>query len=189
MKLIVGLGNPGKQYEKTRHNVGFEVLDLLAKSQQVTFKLDKQFKGEVTSFQLDNEKVVLLKPATYMNLSGESLIQVKQFYKVELEDLLVIYDDIALDLGRLRLRMDGSSGGHNGVKDIIKHLGSQNFKRIRIGISGTDKSLCTHVLGKFSKPEIPVMQISYQYAKEAILAFIENKPFSNIMTQFNTPAK
>ncbi|MDY0210298.1 MAG: aminoacyl-tRNA hydrolase [Acholeplasma sp.] len=188
MKLIIGLGNPGKQYEKTRHNVGFEVIDLLAKHLNVTFKLDKAFKGEIASTQYGLEKIILLKPSTFMNLSGESAILVKQFYKIELEDIMVVYDDIALDLGKLRLRMQGSSGGHNGIKDLVKHFGSQSFKRIRIGISGTDKALCAHVLGKFSKAEQTEMSISYQYAKDALIEFIEQKPFVDIMTKYNTPA-
>jgi len=188
MKLVVGLGNPGKQYQHTRHNVGFEVLDLLAHHYQVQFKLDKQFKGEVATTQVGLEKVIFLKPATFMNLSGESVIQVKTFYKVELEDIIVVYDDIALDLGRLRLRLSGSAGGHNGMKDIIKHLSSSEFKRIRVGISGTDKALCAHVLGKFSKAETTEMKIAYQYAKDAVIDFISNQPYSNIMTKYNTPA-
>ncbi len=188
MKLIIGLGNPGKEYEKTRHNVGFEVLDVLANALNVSFKLEKSFKGEVAMTNYGSEKVILLKPSTFMNLSGESAILVKQFYKVELDDIIVVYDDIALDLGKLRLRMQGSSGGHNGIKDLIKHFNTQEFKRIRIGISSSDKALRNHVLGKFSKDEQTEMSISYQYAKDALIDFIKQVPFVDIMTKYNTPA-
>lgn len=188
MKLIVGLGNPGKTYQHTRHNVGFEVLDLLAKHYSTTFKLDKAFKGEIAFAQVGSDKIILLKPSTFMNLSGESLILVKNFYKIELEDLLVIYDDVALELGRLRLRFEGSAGGHNGMKDIIKHLGTSSIKRVRVGIAGSDKSLTTHVLGKFSKSESIEVKIAFEYSKDAAIDFIENMAFANIMTKYNTPA-
>lgn len=187
MKLIVGLGNPGKEYEHTRHNVGFEVLDLLSSSLHAPFKLDKAFKGYISTVSVGTEKVILLKPTTFMNLSGESVIAVTQFYKVPLEDILVVYDDIALDVARLRLRESGSAGGHNGVKSLIAHLGTQAFKRIRIGISGTDKSLHSHVLGKFSKEELPLMQISYRHAADAVKDFIQGVKFVDIMTKYNTP--
>lgn len=187
MKLIVGLGNPGKEYEHTRHNVGFEVLDLLSKELGTTFKLDKAFKGFIATCTVGVEKVILLKPTTFMNLSGESVIAVVNFYKVPIEDILVIYDDIALDVARLRLRESGSAGGHNGVKSLIAHLGTQTFKRIRVGISGTDKSLCSHVLGKFSKDETPIMQISYHHASDAAKDFIHGHKFVDIMTKYNTP--
>jgi len=187
MKLIVGLGNPGKAYEHTRHNVGFEVLDLLSKELGAPFKLDKAFKGYIASTNVLEEKVILLKPTTFMNLSGEAVIAVVNFYKVPMEDILIIYDDIALDIARLRLRESGSAGGHNGVKSLIAHLGTQTFKRIRVGISGTDKSLCSHVLGKFSKDEKIPMQISYHHASDAAVAFIKGVNFVDIMTKYNTP--
>lgn len=187
MKLIVGLGNPGKEYLHTRHNVGFEVLDLLSKDLNADFKLDKAFKGYIGSINIGEEKVILLKPTTFMNLSGESVISVVNFYKVPLEDILIIYDDIALDLGRLRLRESGSAGGHNGVKSLIAHLNTQNFKRIRVGISGTDKSLCSHVLGKFSKDETPIIKISYHHASDAAKDFIKGVKFVDTMTKYNTP--
>ena len=187
MKLIVGLGNPGKEYVHTRHNVGFEVLDLLSESLSAPFKLDKAFKGFIATTTVGLEKVILLKPTTFMNLSGESVIAVSQFYKVPLEDILVIYDDIALDVARLRLRETGSAGGHNGVKSLIAHLGTQAFKRIRVGISGTDKSLHSHVLGKFTKDEMPLLQISYRHAADAAKDFIQGAKFVDIMTKYNTP--
>jgi PTH1 family peptidyl-tRNA hydrolase len=187
MKLIVGLGNPGREYEHTRHNVGFEVLDVLAKELNAAFKLDKAFKGYISTVNVGEEKVILLKPTTFMNLSGESVIAVVNFYKVNIEDILIIYDDVALDLARLRLRESGSAGGHNGVKSLIAHLGTQAFKRVRVGISGTDKSLCSHVLGKFNKDEKPLMQISYHHASDAAKDFIKGLKFVDIMTKYNTP--
>ena len=134
MKLIVGLGNPGKQYENTRHNVGFEVIDVMCQRHGITLKLDKNFDGYIGSYQNDNEKILVLKPTTFMNLSGQSVIKVASYFKVPIDDIIVIVDDINLDLGVLRLREKGSAGGHNGLKSIISHLGTNEFKRLRVGI-------------------------------------------------------
>lgn len=188
MKLIVGLGNPGKDYDKTRHNVGFEVLDLLAKEKNVTFKLDKNFDGLITTYQEGLEKVILLKPTTYMNLSGQSVIKVKNYYKVDLNDILIVVDDINIDLAALRLREKGSAGGHNGLKSLISHLQSNEFKRIRVGIKFEKGDLINHVLGKFSKKELEVLEPAFELAKDACVSFSKSTPFSNIMTRYNTPA-
>ena len=133
MKLIVGLGNPGKEYDKTRHNVGFMVMDRLADVLNVSIDM-KKFKGEYAKLKYQGEDVILLKPMTYMNNSGESVIQVMNYFKIDVDDLLVIYDDMDMPVGKLRLRKTGSAGGHNGIKNIIAHLNSQDFKRIRVGI-------------------------------------------------------
>lgn len=188
MKLIVGLGNPGKDYEKTRHNVGFEVLDILAKEKNATFKLDKNFDGLIATYQEGLEKVILLKPTTYMNLSGQSIIKVKNYYKVDLNDIIVVVDDINIELAALRLREKGSAGGHNGLKSIIAHLQSTEYKRIRVGIKFEKGDLINHVLGKFSKKELEVLEPAFHHAKDACVEFTLNKPFSNIMTKYNTPA-
>ena len=137
MKLIVGLGNPGKEYENTRHNCGFMAIDYLAQDLGVTINQAK-FKGLYAKIKVEGEDVILLKPQTYMNLSGESVSEVMKFFKIDKEDVLVIYDDLDLPVGKIRIRANGSAGGHNGIKSLIAHLNGQDFKRIRIGI---DQSL------------------------------------------------
>ena len=155
MKLFIGLGNPGRKYAGTRHNVGFMVIDELAKKWDVTLIEDKKFKGEIGSAHVGGEKVILLKPTTYMNLSGESVQAVMDFYNLENEDIIVIYDDLDMETGKLRGREKGSAGGHNGIKSMILHLAGQEFKRFKIGI---DKSpygkTSDHVLGQFSVAEM-----------------------------------
>ena len=153
MKLIVGLGNPGKDYEKTRHNAGFMCIDEVAKKLNMSFDT-KKFKALIAMGFVGGEKVILMKPQTYMNLSGEAVGECARFYNVDLEDILVISDDLDLPIGKIRLRAKGSSGGQNGLKNIIAHLGSQEFKRIRIGI-GNNKNYDTkdYVLGKISKDD------------------------------------
>jgi PTH1 family peptidyl-tRNA hydrolase len=154
MFVIVGLGNPGKQYEHTRHNVGFDVIDILAKEYgaSVTKMKHKALIGEC---RVGSEKVLLVKPQTYMNLSGETLIDIYQYYKVELEDIIVVYDDIDLDVGKIRIRKKGSAGSHNGMKSIIKCLGSGDFPRVRVGVSKPEAGadLANFVLSRFRKEE------------------------------------
>ena len=134
MKLIVGLGNPGKQYDKTRHNIGFDVIEKIA--EKLNIKLDQaKFKGIYGIGHVEGEKVYLLKPLTYMNLSGESICALMDYFQIDIEDLLVIYDDLDLPVGRIRLRQRGSAGGHNGIKSTIAHVGTQEFNRIRVGIN------------------------------------------------------
>ena len=153
MKLIVGLGNPGREYEGTRHNCGFMVIDKLAEKLNVSVDQNK-FKGLYVKFKYHGEDVILLKPQTYMNLSGESVSTLMQFFKIEIEDLLVIYDDLDMPVGKLRLRKTGSAGGHNGIKNIIAHLNSQDFKRIRVGIDRHKyMKVVDYVLSRFTKEE------------------------------------
>ena len=155
-ELIVGLGNPEPKYDKTRHNIGFAAVDELAKIWQMPLKENKRFQGffaeGVTS---GGRKIRLLKPLTYMNRSGQSVRAVTDWYKIPTQSILVIYDDMDLPVGRLRMRMSGSAGGHNGMKSIIAHLGGKNFPRLRIGIGKSDgkKGTISHVLGKFSLEE------------------------------------
>lgn len=153
MKLIVGLGNPGKEYENTRHNIGFAVVDYMAKKYNVEINRVK-FKGVYGETNICGEKVIILKPTTYMNLSGESINEVIKFYKLEKEDIIVIYDDISLPVGRLRIRDKGSAGGHNGIKSIIQNLGTDVFPRVKVGVGQPMHDLVAHVLGKFSKDDI-----------------------------------
>ena len=152
MYLIVGLGNPGSEYKGTRHNIGFDVIDYLAEKNNININ-KKKFKAEYGEGNIAGEKVILLKPTTYMNLSGESIREVINFYKISGEQIIVIYDDISLEIGRLRIRGKGSAGGHNGIKSIIANLSSDVFSRIKVGVGQPKGDLVSHVLGKFSKEE------------------------------------
>lgn len=184
MKLIIGLGNPGKEYEQTRHNCGFMVIDRLCKKLQVTIDQSK-FKGLYTKFKYQGEDVILLKPQTYMNLSGESVQEIMRFFKIDIEDILVIYDDLDMPVGKLRLRQSGSAGGHNGIKNIIKHVGSQNFNRIRIGIDRHPyMDVVNYVTSKFTKEQMPLIDEGIEKASEAVLLYLQ-KGFVASMNQFN----
>ena len=178
-QLIVGLGNPGTKYAQTRHNVGFDLLDILAKRWQISLsdspgerlRQRKQFQGIYgEGFGSHNAKVRLLKPQTFMNLSGQSVMATIDWFKLPPESVLVVYDDLDLPLGKIRLRMSGSAGGHNGMKSIISHLGTQNFPRVRIGIgkSAGEKDTISHVLGKFSAVETPIVSEVIYLVNDAI---------------------
>ena len=159
-QLIVGLGNPGNKYAQTRHNVGFDLLDSLAKRWQIGFSDRKQFQGIYgEGFGSNSAKIRLLKPQTFMNLSGQSVRAAIDWFKLPPESVLVVYDDLDLPLGKIRLRLSGSAGGHNGMKSIISHLGTQDFPRVRIGIGKSfgEKDTISHVLGKFSTVETPIV--------------------------------
>ena len=181
-RLIVGLGNPGKKYDKTRHNIGFDAVDCLAKRWQISLAENRRFNGNFgEGFAYPGKKVALLKPLTYMNRSGQSIRAALDWFKLEASDVLVIYDDMALPLGRLRIRQAGSAGGHNGVKSAIAHLGSQDFPRLRIGIgeprhpeSDTDRKVVSHVLGKFSGDENKVMMDILQWVSDAVDLSVRN---------------
>lgn len=170
-QLIVGLGNPGAKYAQTRHNVGFDLLDILAKRWQISLSDRKQFQGIYgEGFGSNNAKTRLLKPQTFMNLSGQSVRATLDWFKLPPESVLVVYDDLDLPLGKIRLRMSGSAGGHNGMKSIISHLGTQNFPRVRIGIgkSAGEKDTISHVLGKFSVVETPIVSEVIYLVNDAI---------------------
>jgi PTH1 family peptidyl-tRNA hydrolase len=152
MFLIVGLGNPGKQYENTRHNVGFDAIDIISKEYNIPVNREK-FKGIYGEGSISGERVILLKPKTFMNLSGESIREIVNFYKIDVRNIIVIYDDISLETGRLRIRPQGSSGGHNGIKSIISNLATDEFPRIKIGVGNPQFDLIPHVLGRFSKED------------------------------------
>lgn len=171
IKLIVGLGNPGNKYDKTRHNIGFEVIDHLAATWQLDWQKNNRFKGNYCEGAVPRMgKLRLLKPTTYMNNSGQAVRAVCDWYKFSPESVLIIYDDLDLPVGRLRLRLSGSAGGHNGMKSIISHLGTQNFPRLRIGIQKSENSKDTinHVLGKFSPDEQPYIKDVLKIAPEVI---------------------
>ena len=176
-KLIVGLGNPDDKYEKTRHNIGFDVVDALAKSWQFSWQKNKRFHGMVAQGRSpQNHQILLLKPLTYMNRSGQSVKAVLDWYKLLPDSVLVVYDDLDLPLGRARLRLSGSAGGHNGMKSIISHLGSQQYPRLRLGIGRAHQSgnAASHVLGRFSKEERLVVANVIGMAAEMIEKSLDN---------------
>lgn len=183
MFLIVGLGNPGSEYEDTRHNIGFKVVDNIAKEYNIEINRQK-FKGMCGEGFINGEKVILLKPTTYMNLSGESIREVVDFYKLSNEDVLVIYDDISLDVGRLRIRDKGSAGGHNGIKSIIAHLGTDVFPRIKVGVGQPNVDLVHYVLGKFSKEEMEILRESIDASTKAAAEMLKSD-VKTAMNKFN----
>ena len=163
MHLVVGLGNPGKEYENTRHNVGFKVIDYL--SQKFNFDMSRErFKGMFGESIIKGEKVLFLKPLTYMNLSGESVIEAVNFYKIPVENVIIIYDDMAIETGKLRLRPSGSDGGHNGMKSLINHLGTKEFKRIRVGIGKEEETLIEKSVAEAGDAAISIIEIGIQNA-------------------------
>ena len=185
MKLIVGLGNPGKQYENTRHNIGFMALDKYASENNLSFKIESRFEGLITQTTYQGEKVILFKPVTYMNLSGRAIYKVVNYYKIDIDDILIIHDDLDLPTGKMRLREKGSSGGHNGLKSIIENLNTNEFKRVKIGISKDSRDIIDYVLSKFSKAEMELLDESLNKMDNLIKSFIEEPEFKNVMTKFN----
>lgn len=184
MKLIVGLGNPGKEYEQTRHNAGFMVLDEIAKRLSLTFSNSK-LKGLLAKTTVGNEVVYFLKPMTYMNLSGEAVRSVMDFYQIPLENILVIYDDKDTEVGKLRLRYQGSAGGQNGMKNIINHVHSQNFNRIRVGIgTNNGENMANFVLGKMDKKTKEEFDKAIELAADAALESLTHN-FEDVMNKYN----
>ena len=185
MYIIAGLGNPTREYEKTRHNVGFEVIDELADRLNTSVE-EKKFKGYYGKAMIGGEKVILLKPQTFMNLSGESVRAAADFYKVDPDHIIVIYDDVSLDVGQLRIRTKGSAGGHNGIKNIIAHLGTQEFPRVKVGVGNKPPriDLADYVLGRFSKEDRGVMEEAFKEAAEAVEVMIREGA-GTAMNRFN----
>ncbi len=183
MILIVGLGNPGKQYEQTRHNIGFDVIDYMANKYNIDVNREK-FKGICGEGFIENKKVILLKPLTYMNLSGESIRELASFYKLEDDEIIVVYDDISLDIGRLRIREKGSAGGHNGIKSIIQNLGGDKFPRVKVGVGQPKDNLVNHVLGKFSKEDREHIEKVIPVVSDAIVEIVKNDAKES-MNKFN----
>ena len=181
MKLIVGLGNPGKEYQNTRHNIGFMTLDHFANTDNWKIK----FSSLYTETIVNGEKILLIKPQTYMNLSGNALIEFVNFYKINLEDILVIHDDLDLPVGTYRLKINSSAGGHNGIKSIIERLGNNNFARLKIGISNNkDIDTKDYVLGKFTKEELEIFEKLYPTFDDIIVSFI-TKGLDATMNKYN----
>jgi PTH1 family peptidyl-tRNA hydrolase len=185
-KLVVGLGNPGSKYEGTRHNIGFEVIDRLARGGSgVAFS--RKFDGLLAEADIDFRRVLLLKPATFMNLSGRCVRQAMQFYKLELADLLVICDDLNLPLGKLRIRPGGTDGGQKGLRDITAHLGSDAYARLRIGIGDRGVSDASDfVLSRFRAAEQPIIDDALIGATQAVAVWV-NQGIAGAMNRFNGP--
>lgn len=184
MILFVGLGNPGKEYEKTRHNMGFCVLDLFAKDYLKEEISKKGFQGEYLKTSYKGEQIILLKPHTYMNLSGHSVVEIAHFFKVNLEDIVVIYDDMDLEPGKIRLRPSGSHGGHKGIKSIIENFGSDKIKRIRVGIGKATYSVVDYVLEKPTKEQQELINQAFKKSCDAMDEIIA-KGFDRAMCKFN----
>ena len=174
MFIIVGLGNPGKEYENTRHNAGFNSIDVLAEKYNINIR-EAEHKALVGKGYIEGQKVILVKPQTYMNNSGEAVREITDYYKVDPEsELIVLYDDISLPVGTLRIRDKGSAGGHNGIKSLIQHLGTQVFLRIKVGVGDKipEMDLVNHVLGHFNKDDSEVMKESFIKAAEATVLML-----------------
>ncbi len=185
MKMIIGLGNPGKPYEHTRHNIGFDVIDELSKRFNSPL-MQMKFKGMYTIVHHPEEKFILVKPLTYMNLSGECVVPLMDYYDIAEKDIVVIYDDLDLTVGRLRLRQKGSAGGHNGIKSMIQHLGTQEFNRIRVGIDRPPAGMKVpdYVLQKFSNDEKPLVADAIIKSSDACEEWLKS-PFLEVMNRFN----
>lgn len=190
MYIIVGLGNPEDKYKGTRHNVGFDVIDYLADKYNISVDT-KKHRAYIGKGAIEGQKVLLVKPQTYMNLSGESVGSIVEYYKIDPEEeLLVVYDDISLDVGQLRIRKKGSAGGHNGIKNIIAHLGDNVFPRIKVGVGEKPKGydLADYVLGHFSKSERELMEEGYSNTVEAVKMII-NGDIDKAMNEYNKKKK
>lgn len=185
MKLIVGLGNPEKDYSGTRHNMGFNVLNLLAKEYEIDVSRNK-FEAEYGSGIIENEKVILIKPQTFMNASGRSVIEFVKFYKISLEDLIVVYDDMDIEISNIRIRKYGSPGGHNGMKSIVNILSDDRFPRVRVGIGKPiyEEDMINYVIGAIPEEEKEGLEKGIKKAKEAIVEILKNG-IDSAMNKYN----
>ena len=186
-KLLIGLGNPGDKYFETKHNVGFMLIDQLAKKQNVTFTNDKIFQADLASFFFNGEKIYLVKPTTFMNESGKAVHALLAYYGLDIKDLLVIYDDLDMEVGKIRLRAKGSAGGHNGIKSIIQHIGTQTFNRVKIGIGRPKNgmSVVHHVLSKFDKDDYIDIFQSIDKVDDSVNYYLQEKNFEKTMQRYN----
>lgn len=184
MKLIVGLGNPGKEYENTRHNIGFMAIDNYVKFHNLgDFK--EKFNGLYLKYQLSDEQIILVKPLSFMNLSGDVVRKYVDYFKVDIKDILIIHDDLDMPVGKIKLKQNGSSGGHNGIKDISLKLGTEEFKRLKVGIAN-NKNMDTkdYVLGRFSKEEKDLINEAIDETTKIIDDYLEI-PFNDLMSRYN----
>ena len=186
MKLIIGLGNPGAKYKGTRHNIGFITVDEFAYQENLEFN-QSLFDATFTQTHIDGEKVILMKPLTYMNLSGQAVRPLMNYFKIGIEDIVVLYDDMDLPVGKIRLRQKGSAGGHNGIKSIISCLGSDQFNRIKIGVGrpAPGRSVVNHVLANFEKEEQEEILSSVAKSVEALRDWIKGDNFIQTMNRYN----
>ena len=184
MKVVIGLGNPGKKYEKTRHNIGFIAIDTFRKKMNISDEREK-FQALVCEKNIDGEKVIFLKPQTFMNLSGNSVIEIVNFYKLDpKKDIIVIYDDMDLSFGDIRIREKGSSGGHNGIKSIISHIGEE-FIRIKCGIGAKEKDAVEHVLGEFNQTEQKDLEEILEKIYNCVIEMLSVQNLDRIMQKYN----
>ena len=181
MKLIVGLGNPGKEYENTRHNIGYMIIDNFVNSDN----WKKESLAYVLKLTINNENVLFIKPTTYMNLSGQAVQYYLNYYKIDTKDLLVIQDDMDLDIGKVRLKLKSSAGGHNGIKDIIKNIKTDEFLRLEIGISKPTNDTIEFVLGKFPKSDLEILKNNMNMYNQIITDFINNTKIETLMNRYN----
>ena len=184
MKVVIGLGNPGKKYEKTRHNIGFIAVDNLRKKMNISDEREK-FQALVSEKNIDGEKFIFFKPQTFMNLSGNSVIEIINFYKLDpKKDIIVIYDDMDLSFGDIRIREKGSSGGHNGIKSIISHIGEE-FIRIKCGIGAKEKDAVEHVLGEFNQTEQKDLDEILEIIDNCVIEMLNVQNLDRIMQKYN----
>lgn len=185
MYIIAGLGNPTREYDATRHNIGFDIITRISDDYNISLDM-KKHKSLIGRGMIAGEKVVLAQPQTYMNLSGEAVRELKDFYKVTNDEIIIIYDDISLDVGQLRIRTKGSAGGHNGIKSIISHLGTDEFPRIKVGVGDKPRGwdLADYVLGRFKDEEQETMRESMKKASEACACMIK-EDIQSAMNQYN----
>lgn len=188
MKLIVGLGNPGKEYEKTRHNAGFITIDKIIDQLNIYDTYKKYFKAEYWTYRYQNEKIIFLKPQAYMNLSGEAVQRIMNFYKIHVDDIVIIYDDKDIEFGKIKLKLTGSSAGHNGIKDIISKLKTEKFNRIKFGI-GTSSNVRIDikdwVLSNFTRTELATVDAITNKISDCINRYIKGENFEKIASLYN----
>ncbi|MEG2353177.1 MAG: aminoacyl-tRNA hydrolase [Clostridium sp.] len=183
MYLVVGLGNPGNEYRNTRHNIGFEAVDTLAYMYKTSIERAK-FKGIYGESRIESEKVIFLKPTTYMNLSGECVIQFAKYYNIPNENIIILYDDISLEIGKMRIREKGSAGGHNGIKSLIACLSTEVFTRVKIGVGKPEHDLVSHVLGKINDEDMPRLKQVLEATVQAV-AIIIKEDVKTAMNKYN----
>lgn len=187
VKMIVGLGNPGSKYEKTKHNIGFMAIDNIVKNLDITFTDDKNFKAQIGSTFINHEKVYFVKPTTFMNNSGIAVKALLTYYNIDITDLIVIYDDLDMEISKLRLRSKGSAGGHNGIKSIIAHIGTQKFNRIKVGIGRPLKGMTVinHVMGQFNTEDNIAISLTLDRVVNAVKFYLQENDFEKTMQKFN----
>ncbi|HFH7430247.1 TPA: aminoacyl-tRNA hydrolase [Streptococcus agalactiae] len=187
VKMIVGLGNPGSKYNDTKHNIGFMAIDRIVKKLDVNFTEDKNFKAEIGSDFINGEKIYFIKPTTFMNNSGIAVKALLTYYNISIKDMIIIYDDLDMEVGKIRFRQKGSAGGHNGIKSIIAHLGTQEFDRIKVGIGRPNgrMTVINNVLGKFDKNDGITISNTLDKVDNAVNYYLQTNDFQKTMQKYN----